>query len=296
MGSRFDEFALEINEPGDLNEPLRSVYIEALQDGPCRVAIYAPKLSNVPSRHVQPPATYLLLIFDRRILVAADSGKRNVTITRMPLDDVLCVETGHVLLFCWFKIVFGRQASLQIKIPFNLVRFELFREALTSMRARLDQKYQGGDVKSLKSIELDIKFRNAFDEVMLADEVPLHLAFQPEIRTRRFLMLERQVMPPLLAAMTNRQFLLVTEEPPTSVERLGRVNAIYTYCPHERIESLNVEANEHEEHARLVLTLANESARFVINAVVSKDLGPKFRELSKFVTGFLERRSPSVLA
>ena len=296
MPSRFDEFALEINEPGDLSEPLRSVYIEALQDGPCRLAIYAPKLTNVPSRHVQPPVTYLLMIFDRRILVAADSGKGNVTITRVPLDDVLCVETGHLLLFCWFKIVFGRQASRQIKIPFNLVRFELFREALTLIRATVDDKYESDEFKPLKSIDLDIKFRNALDEVMLADEVPLHIAFQPEVRTRRFLMLERQVMPPLLAAITNRQFLLVTEERPTSVERLGRVSTIYTYCPHQRIESLIVEANEDEELARLVLTLANESARFVINAVVGKELVPRFRELSEFVTGFLKRRSPPVLA
>ena len=296
MPSRFDEFALEINEPGDLSEPLRSAYIKALQDGPCKLAIYAPKLTNVPSRHVQPPATYLLMIFDRRIFVATGSGKGNVAITHVPLDDVLCVETGHVLVFCWFKIVFGRKVSRQIKIPFNLVRFALFREALTLIRPTLDHKYNGGDLKPLESIDLDIKFRNALGEVMLADEVPLHIAFQPEVRTRRFLMLERQVMPPLLAAITNRQFLLVTEERPTSVERLGRVSTIYTYCPHEQIESLIVEANEHEEHARLVLTLENESARFVINAVVSKELVPKFRELCQFVTGFLKRRSPSVLA
>lgn len=296
MPSRFEEFALEVNEPGDLSEPLRSVYIEALQDGPCRLTIYAPRLTSVPSHHVQPPATYLLMIFDRRIFVAADPGKGNLTITRVPLDDVLCVEIGHVLLFCWFKIAFGRQVSHQIKIPFNLVRFELFREALTLMRPTLDHKYGSDEVKSLKSIDLDIKFKNALYEMMLADELPLHLAFQPEVRTRRFLILERQVMPPLLAAVTNRQFLLVTEEPPTSVERLGRVSAIYTYCPHERIESLNVEPNEHEEHARLVLTLANESAGFVINSVVSKELVPKFRELCQFVTGLLERRSPSVLA
>lgn len=296
MPSRFDEFALEVNEPGDLSEPFRSIYIEALEDGPCRLAIYAPKLTNVPSRHVQPPAAYLLMIFDHRIFVAADLDPGKVAITRVALDDVLCVETGHVLLFCWFKIVFGRQISRQIKIPFNLVRFALFHDALILMRAKLDHKHEGEEVKPLKSIDLDIKFKNALYEMMLTDELPLHLAFQPEVRTRRFLILEQQVMPPLLAAITNRQFLLVTEEPPTSVERLGRVSAIYTYCPHERIESLTAETNEHEECARLALTLANESTRFVIKEAVSKEMFPRFRELCESVTGVLERRSASMLA
>ena len=240
MPSRFDEFALEVNQPGDLTELLRSVYVEALQDGPVRLAIYAPQLTSVPSRHVQPSTAYLLMMFDGRILVAAYSGTGNVSITRVPLEDVLCVEIGQVLLFCWIKIVFGRSVCRQIKIPFNLVRFDLFRKALILMRETLDDKSEGQAV-SLASVDLNFKFNNVLHGLMLPAEMLLDVAFQPEVRSRRFFFLERQVMPPLLAAITNRQFLLVTEEPPASVERLGRFSEIYSYCPHQRIDSLIVE-------------------------------------------------------
>lgn len=300
MRRRINEFALEINKPGDLTEPLRTVYIEMLEDGPCRLAIYAPELTSLPNRHEQPSAAYLLMIFDERISVAVDPGTGDVSIARFPLDDVLCVEMGQVLLFCWIKIVFGRNVCRQIKVPFNLVRFALFRTALNLIRQSLDNNREGEKVKPLESLpleslDLDLKFQNVVHDIMVPDELLLKIAFQPEVRTRRFLFLQRQVMPPLLAAITNRQFFLVTEEPPASVERLGRFSEIYTYCPHERIDSLIAESNDNEKFPQLVLTLTNESARFVIRQVVSREELPIFRELCDHESAFLDRKNESVL-
>ena len=294
MPSRFDEFAFEVNQLGDLTEPLRSVYVEALQNGPVRLAIYAPQLTVVPSRHVQPPATYLLMIFDSRIWVGASSGTANVAITRIPIEDVVCVEMGQVLLFCWLKIVFGREVSHEIKIPFNLVRVDLFREALTLMRRTLDSEAGNKKGKPLESLDLDLKFKNVLFSRMRRNEQLLAIAFQPEVRARRLLLLERQVMPPLLAATTDHQFLLVTEEPPASVERLGRSSEIYTYCPHKRIESVIVE-NDNEGFPRLIVVLKNENARFVITSLFTTGVLPEFKQVCESETHLLERRDESVL-
>jgi hypothetical protein len=127
---------------------------------------------------------------------------------------------------------------------------------------------------------LDFKFTNALHSWLSSKEVLLATAFQPEVRARRFLLLERQLAPPLLAALTDRQFLMITEEPPAAFERLGQFSEIYTYCPHSKIKSVRVRrSNAKDEFAELHLTMANGEARYSMSLKLTARLAPRFDEL-----------------
>src|SRR6266536_164928 len=126
MSSRTDEFARRITKIDDLPERLRPSYLETLNNGVCRLSIYAPPISHMPLRHEQPSAGYLLMIFDDYLLVAVDHAERPEEEICVALADLICVELGQVLLFCWMKLVFGNDRPKEIKVPFNLVKMDLF--------------------------------------------------------------------------------------------------------------------------------------------------------------------------
>jgi hypothetical protein len=282
MSSRTDEFARRITRIDDLPERLRPAYLETLSNGVCRLSVYAPPISNIPLRHEQPIAGYLLMIFEDYLLVAVDRAERPVEKIRMPLADLICVELGQVLLFCWMKLVLSINQPQEVKILFNLVSMEPFVTSIDLIRSALDLPLSDYGELNPVAPDLDFKFNNVLREWLRPDEVVLGVAFQPEMRVRRLLLLERQVLPPVLAALTNRQFLMITEEPPAASEKLGRFSEIYTYCPFPKLKLAIVRADyDREEFAELRLTLGNKEARYYVRAKVTASLAPNFMELCR---------------
>jgi hypothetical protein len=257
------------------------------------MSIYAPPLTIVPSRHRQPPAGYLLMNFDQYLVIAIDSAGQQVETIHLPYGDLICVEIGHLLLFSWIKLVFGSREAREIKIPFNTVRNDLFVASFDLMRSRVEpQPTKPPDLVTAEPI-LDFKFTNVLNHWLRPKEVLLGSAFQPEVRARRLLVLERQVVAPLLAALTDRQFLTITEEPPASREKTGKFTEIYTYCPHRTIVLLAVEANSQaEEFAQLCVTLANGQARFSTGLKLSASVAPPFEQLCRLANDFLASHRP----
>jgi hypothetical protein len=291
MKSRTDEFARRITKIEELPERLRSSYLETLNNGVCRLSTYAPPIINVPLRHRQPVAGYLLMIFDDYLIVAINQADGPVEKVRVPLADLICVELGQVLLFCWTKLVFGNDRPQEIKIPFNLVGMEMFVTAIDLIRAAIDVPL--AEYSDLNPVvpDLDFKFNNVLHEWLRPKEVLLGFAFQPEVRVRRLLLLERQVLPPVLAALTNRQFLTITEEPPAASERMGRFSEIYTYCPIPKLKLAIVQADyDREEFAELRLTLGNKEARYYVRAKVTPSLAPRFMELCRATDKLIAQR------
>lgn len=290
MRAKTDEFALQVNRPEDLPEPFRPAYLEAHQNGDCRQAIFAPQLTNLPQRHEQAAATAnLLMVFDEHLFIATKRDSQPVEKFNVPLTDVLCVELGEVLLFCWMRIVFGHSVCEEIKIPFNLVKADLFAHALSLIRPALDAR-PGSDLHPIKP-ELDLKFTNVLHHWMHREEVVIKYAFQPEIRARHLIFFRRQVAPTLLAVLTDRQFMLIAEEPSAAGEELGKFTEVYTYCPLSRIKSLTIEpCVEREGLAEFRLILVNGNARFTINSIVSTNLMSQFGRLCRFVINFVKEQ------
>jgi hypothetical protein len=277
---RTDDFARRVLKRGDLPERLRSSYLQVFEKGDCRSFIYAPPITNLPSRHAQPMAGYLLMNFDDHMRFVIDRASQPLEEIQVPLKDLFCVEIGEVLLFSWMKVVFDQDGIREIKIPFNTVRADLFVEALTFIRGVIDSPLSQPPEIATDVRELDFKFNNVLHSWLEPGETLLGFAFQPEVRTRRLLLLERQLIPPVLAALTDRQFLIITEEPPAASERLGKFSEIYTYCPHSKIRSATVRRNDEKaEYAELHLTMANGAARYSISSKLTAVLAPRFDEL-----------------
>lgn len=280
MRVKTDDFARRVLKQEDLPERLRTFYLEVVDVGLCGSVVYAPPISNLPSRHAQPMAGYLLMSFDDHLRVVIDHTAQPLEEVHVPLRDLICVEIGGVLLFSWMKLVFGSSEAREIKIPFNTVRADLFVDSLNLIRNRIDLPLPESSDLIQVTPDLDLKFTNALHSWLSSKEVLLGVAFQPEVRARRFLLLERQLAPPLLAALTDRQLLMITEEPPAAFERLGQFSEIYTYCPHSQVGSATVRRNdEKDEFAELHLTMASGEARYVINSRLTTGLAPSFDEL-----------------
>jgi hypothetical protein len=293
MRPRTDEFARRVLKAEDLPERLRPRYREALKSGFCRSFVYAPAISNLPTRHVQPVAGYLLMNFDDYLLVTIDRAEQPVEEVRVRLSDLICVEIGEVLLFSWMKLVFGCNETREIKLLFNTVRADLFIASLNLIRSAIDLPLsESAELVSITP-DLDLKFNNVLRGWLRSKEVLLGIAFQPEVRTRQFLLLERQVVPPLLAALTDRQFLTITEEPPAASERIGRFSQIYTYCPYSKIRSVKVQTSDGKKRlAELHLNLGNENARYDVRSKVTKTLAPRFGELCRLTNEFISQHRP----
>jgi hypothetical protein len=115
-------------------------------------------------------------------------------------------------------------------------------------------------------------------------EAALGCAFQPEVRARRLLVPERQLAPALLAALTDRQLMLIAEEPPVAKEEMGRFTQVYTYCPPDRVGSMEVVPGEGKDGLDLLrLTLVNGNARHAIDSKVGAGKASEFARLSRSV-------------
>ncbi|WP_352430056.1 hypothetical protein [Pyrinomonas sp.] len=266
---RVDQFAFQIRATKDLPVALRNSYEKASAKEVWSYVIYAPPIVDPPARHRQMPAGYLLMVGRDRLRIAVERDV--VEELDLPFTDLISIEIGEALLFSWMRLIFGRRTYREIKIPFNTVSIELFRRALFLARRALDVKFDGACDSHVNRSTLPFKFQSELQRWLFEDEKMLELAFQPEIRARRFIMIT-QLAPPTLLALTDRQFLCITEEPPIARERLGKYSSVYVYCPLPRLDSLALEADrERRGLADLGIDLVNDRARFRLSVKISGD-------------------------
>lgn len=281
---KVDQFALRIREPKDAPAPLLAFYEKARADGLDGYVVYAPPITDPPARHRQVPAGHLLMIGDDRLRIAIDRGV--VEEVEIPFADLIFAEIGEALLFSWMRLGFGRHTSREIKIPFNTVGIELFRQALFSIRKALDVSPDRARNSRADPSRLPFKFQSELRRWLLEDEQIFELAFQPEIRTHRFIVFARQLVPPTLLALTDRQFFCITEEPPVARERLSKYSSVYLYCPLSRLESLTLETDEVRRGvADFRICLANDQARFQLAVKVC---GDELAQFARFCRRIME--------
>ena len=285
---KVDQFALRIREPKDVPAPLLAFYEKARADDLDGYVVYAPPITDPPARHRQVPAGHLLMIGGDRLRIAIDRGV--VEEVEISFADLIFAEIGEALLFSWMRLGFGRHTSREIKIPFNTVGIELFRQALFSIRKALDVSPDRARNSHADPSRLPFKFQSELRRWLLEDEQIFELAFQPEIRTHRFIVFARQLAPPTLLALTDRQFFCVTEEPPVARERLSKYSSVYVYCPLPRLESLALEADgARRELPEVRIGLVNDRARVRFTVKVGSDCLAQFALFCRNVMGSVEK-------
>jgi hypothetical protein len=282
------EFPIRVTEPDVLPRPLGEIYVLTLQRGMCRHALYAPALSMLSALGRQSSTGCLLMVFDDRLLIAgARKGAKGESFY-VPFADVIHIEFGMILLYSWMKLVFGRNDYKTVTIPFNTVGIEEFRTAFNLIRRALDTAPFASEASRPDTAELPLKFQNALSRWMSGEETLIELAFQPEVRTSWHGLLslfERQIAPPLLAALTTHQLMLITEEPSqfgVGRKREGQYGHIYTYCPLSRIGALEIGARPSKPGLNeMRLTLVNDRARLLISKHINAETTPRFEWLGR---------------
>jgi hypothetical protein len=276
-----------------LPSPLRAVYSGAPGKDGCRLAIYAP----VPSARLWrqgPTAGNLLMVFDSHMLIASWREGKEVETVRILFPALLCVEIGVILLSAWMRVIFDAGLVSNINIPFNAVGADYFLAAHSFVRRAIDRRPHTKVAASPGVIDLPLKFRNALRHWLAPGETVIDLVFQPELRARRLGILERQVVPPLLAALTDRQVLLIAEEPAKTRAALEKYSEVSIYCPLSRVDSLTLAPHGADrELADFTVALVNGDARFPITSVVGEAQVPEFERYCHSVRSYVEKRRMS---
>lgn len=222
--------------------------------------------------------------------------KEEVEVFDVPFSKLICVEVGVILLYSWVKFVFGLGTPVEIKIPFNTVGIEDFFEAVNFVRGAIDNAQSVASTGHPIAAELPFKYERALRRWLAPGEAVIEMAFHPEIRTRWLGLLQRQVAPPLLTVLTDRQLALITEEPSrwgVKREREGFYGKIFIYCPLSRVDSLELTPRQSDTGlADLCLTLINERARFRINSIVGAESWPQFERLRRSLYYYLAKHAP----
>ena len=283
-----DRFPYRVRSVGDLPEPLRPVLVRETDRGTCTYALVAPPFAPTPVYRGSPPPSYLLMIFDDRLSVASLSHFAEVDTTDVPFDELVCVELRVLLLYSWMKLVFGRVHATELVIPFNTVGLAVFRDVVALIRRAVDVPGRAARTPAVLPQEIPFKFRTALEGWLEIGEVPSSLAFQPEVRAPRFRLFrvlplfERQVVPPLLAVLTNRELLLIAEERMHGRAHLERYGEVFTYCPLSRVDTMTIRPRDDASDLRdLRLDLAVAHGHHRIDAVVTAARVPEFERLGR---------------
>jgi hypothetical protein len=282
--SSISEFAYEVSGGGSVPPPLAKLYVSRADAGGLRLALYAPPLYYSVARRRAPATGYLLLLGDDRLTIGIDGGANQNAVVEIPFTDTICVEIGEILLLSWLKIRFGADKCRELMIPYNTVSSQLFLNLLHLLRQGIEGKSLEAEQAIPPPADLPLKFKNALHHWLVADEAVIRLAFQLEVRQPFLWFLEQQVLPPLLIALTNRQFLTLTEEPTRRFGQTKSFGTLYTYCPLSRIQALSVlPRGDQPELATLRIEMMNQKAQCVLEHTVSAEWQAKAETLVKFV-------------
>ena len=139
-----------------------------------------------------------------------EEGDQEVNHREIPLEDILEVEIGHVLLHAW--VAFTPDEENPIRIDFNAVTLPLFEDFTDRVLEEMcGSGWESNRVEVSGVGEFPLKFRNALREQLLVGEEPHAVAFAPAVWERRFLMLRRRLVSATVLAATDRRLLVIEE-------------------------------------------------------------------------------------
>src|SRR5258708_10310885 len=129
-------FPTKLDTVSDAPEPFRSVLVESLPSSePVRLLVHAPAFTTEDQRW---PATVLAMTNDGW-LVASETEEGGATLEKSDFSNTLFLELTSIFLFGQLKICFAAvSTSYSVKIKFETVEDELYREAIDLLFAGMD--------------------------------------------------------------------------------------------------------------------------------------------------------------
>jgi hypothetical protein len=170
---------------------------------------------------------------------------------RIPLDELVYIESGHILLRGWLRLVAcGREQTVLYSTVYRRTVDRFLRRLRARWMAseRRTHPVPGFDLGQLS----DVKFRNALARELDPEEVPSEGLFQAPrelVRHSRF-RLWRSCTPGDLLALTPRRLLWITDRDRGTAARYGTITR---YAPLRNILKIAWETADYGCALRIVL-------------------------------------------
>jgi len=237
-------FPTKLDTVSDAPEPFRSVLVESLPSAePVRLLVHAPAFTTEDQRW---PATVLAMTNDGW-LVASETEEGGATLEKSDFSNTLFLELTSIFLFGQLKICFAAvSTSYSVKIKFETVEDELYREAIDLLFAGMDPALSSVAGKDRSEAALfegwPMKIRNEAQRFSPKGQRFLAAIQWPAIFGGH----KRQLAPHGALLITERELVAISEEKEASAESTSgeelkeKFGGIITFVPRVRLSDFHV--------------------------------------------------------
>lgn len=193
-------------------------------------------------------ARLLCLYEDRIELFEAVRG--NAVSASYPLDTIISLEYGRILLKSWLKLY---TTSQPVTINFNSVTENLFQPIIDAIRpvvpSEESRQALNNRQQALSKLEFlrkaNLKYLNMGLQSLLPDSKILGHVYQPDIHLTTLNLFNKPVFSKFLTChltlLTDKELIVIKESKRTKGKKEGLYGVIFTFIPHRHISRMTFE-------------------------------------------------------
>jgi hypothetical protein len=186
----------------------------------------------------------ILIRTAKRLLSAAILEGSRLEVTSTPIDHIITIQLGTILLFSWFEWSWASDGKLETyRVYFNTVSDRIFRDLQQCLSGEFMQMSEVKAIPADQGLQLldglPYKFRNIIPlRLLLPREEIQAVVYRPAIWEPRIIFLRRQTSPATAVVLTDGQ-VLVAEEDRGGVD--GHYGVIARYMPRHKLHRVALE-------------------------------------------------------
>jgi hypothetical protein len=210
----------------------------------------------------------MLCVSENRLFLLENN--RGIAVSReIPLDSIVSLEHGRILLKSWLKLSTG---SNTITIPFNTVHENLFLPVIEAIRpaaksealSPLSQIRHQQELSKLGYLwKTNFKYFNLSRKSILPGESIDEVVYQPEIEFSALTLFRKPIIQRTLtghlAILTENEFILIKEVEKTKAPQHVLYGGIFTYLPLKQISNVTFEVKKGKTDCVMTITLSDGS-------------------------------------
>jgi hypothetical protein len=208
--------------------------------------------------------------------------KKQIAVSCFPLNQILFLEMGTMLLHSWFKIcgtVAGQITS--ITVEFNTVVEYLFKPIAEKIRTVIHHLEKTDDsMERMKKetakfdylIKENYKYMNFGKRSLLPGTEVYQILLQPDIRVKFRKYFYRMISLVHQTILTDKELIIIKEGDNSNQRRQIRYGGIWCYIPLDKIVKLDVSCNLEGDLYRLSVNLPEN---MTMSSLFSADQKPR---------------------
>lgn len=212
--------------------------------------------------------TRLLCLYKDKLEIF-EAVRGSAIATSYPLDAVISLEYGRVLLNSWLKL---HTASQSDTINFNSVTEHLFkpvidsiRPAITAEESRHPQNTRQHALSKLKFLQkANFKYLNMGMQSLMPGSKILSLIYQPDIHLTTLNVFKKPVFSKYLTChlslLTDKELILIKESKRTKRKDEGLYGAVFTFIPHHHITRISFENTSGKANCSMIITCSGNTS------------------------------------